>query len=71
VGGTQAKALRDWRLDDFVGSLTSASDNTRLAYENDVAQFAEWAAENGTKKPEGVTRAQVKESHHRRAFTTG
>jgi integrase/recombinase XerC len=61
VGGTQAKALRDWRLDDFVGSLTSASDNTRLAYENDVAQFAEWAADNGTKKPEGVTRAQVKQ----------
>jgi site-specific recombinase XerD len=61
VGGTRANAFRDWRLDDFVGSLTSASDNTRLAYENDVTQFAEWAAENGTKKPEGVTRTQVKQ----------
>lgn len=39
----------------------SASDNTRLAYETDVTQFAEWAAENGAKKPESVTRAQVKQ----------
>ena len=61
MSGTQANALRDWRLDDFVGSLTSASDNTRLAYENDVAQFAEWAADYGTKKPEAITRAQVKQ----------
>jgi len=61
VGGTRANAFRDWRLDDFVGSLTSASDNTRLAYETDVTQFAEWAAENGAKKPESVTRAQVKQ----------
>lgn len=61
MGGTRTNSFRDWRLDDFIGSLTSASDNTRLAYETDVTQFAEWAADNGTKKPEGVTRAQVKQ----------
>lgn len=61
MGGTRANSFRDWRLDDFIGSLTSASENTRLAYETDVAQFAEWAADNGTKKPEGVSRAQVKQ----------
>lgn len=44
-----------------MGSLTSASDNTRLAYETDVTQFAQWVADNGTKKPGGVTRAQVKQ----------
>lgn len=61
MGGTRANAFRDWRLDDFVGSLTSASDNTRLAYETDVVQFAEWAADNGAKKPTTVTRAMVKQ----------
>lgn len=61
MGGTRASAIRDWRLDDFIGSLTSASDNTRIAYHADVAQFAEWALENGTKKPEAVTRADVKQ----------
>lgn len=61
MGGTRANAFRDWRLDDFIGSLTSASDNTRLAYETDVVQFAEWAADNGAKKPTTVTRALVKQ----------
>ena len=61
MGGTRANAFRDWRLDDFVGSLTSASDNTRLAYETDVVQFAEWAVDNGAKKPTTVTRAMVKQ----------
>ena len=61
MGGTRANAFRDWRLDDFVGSLTSASDNTRLAYETDVVQFAEWVADNGAKKPTTVTRAMVKQ----------
>lgn len=61
MGGTRASAFRDWRLDDFIGSLTSASDNTRLAYETDVVQFAEWAADNGAKKPTTVTRALVKQ----------
>lgn len=61
MGGTRTNSFRDWRLDEFIGSLTSASENTRLAYENDVTQFAGWAADNGTKKPEGVTRVQVKQ----------
>lgn len=61
MGGTRANAFRDWRLDDFIGSLTSASENTRLAYETDLAQFAEWAADNGAKKPASVTRSIVKQ----------
>ncbi len=61
MGGTRATAFRDWHLDEFLGSLTSASDNTRSAYASDVAQFAEWAADVGARKPESVTRAQVKQ----------
>lgn len=61
MGGTRATAFSEWRLDEFIGSLTSASDNTRLAYHADVLQFAEWALEIGTKKPEAVTRAEVKQ----------
>ena len=61
MGGTQETAFPEWRLDDFIGSLTAASDNTRLAYRADVSQFAEWALDNGTKKPEAITRADVKQ----------
>lgn len=61
MGGTRANALREWRLDEFIGSLTSASDNTRLAYETDLGQFAAWASENGAKKPTTVTRTIVKQ----------
>ena len=61
MGGTRETAFPEWRLDEFIGSLTSASENTRLAYRADVEMFAEWAAELGTKKPEAVTRADVKQ----------
>ena len=61
MGGTRETAFPEWRLDEFIGALTSASENTRIAYRADVEQFAEWAAELGTKKPEAVTRADVKQ----------
>ena len=34
-----------WRLDGFAASLTSVSDTTRDAYQNDVGAFVEWAGD--------------------------
>jgi site-specific recombinase XerD len=45
-----------WSVDDFVASLTSASDNTRAAYRRDVEAFAEWAGRGGIDAPAGVSR---------------
>jgi site-specific recombinase XerD len=49
-------AFVSWRVDDFVQSLTAASDNTCNAYRRDVETFAEWAARSGVDDPGGVTR---------------
>lgn len=45
-----------WGVDDFVQSLTAASDNTRVAYRRDVETFVEWAGRGGIDGPEAVTR---------------
>ncbi len=45
-----------WRIDAFVASLTSSSDNTVSAYRSDVEGFIEWAARGGTTAPAGVDR---------------
>lgn len=45
-----------WRVDDFVQSLTAASENTRLAYRRDIETFAEWAGRGGADDPAAVTK---------------
>jgi site-specific recombinase XerD len=45
-----------WAVDDFVQSLTAASDNTRSAYRRDIETFAEWAGRGGVEGPDGVDR---------------
>jgi site-specific recombinase XerD len=49
-----------WRLDDFVGSLTSLSQNTVDAYAADVRLFAEWVARSGVVDPADVRRTAVR-----------
>jgi integrase/recombinase XerC len=37
----------EWPVDDFVRSLTSASEHTRRAYEHDVSEFVAWCQRGG------------------------
>jgi site-specific recombinase XerD len=45
-----------WRVDEFVLSLTAASDNTCAAYRRDVASFVEWCGRGGIDGPDAVDR---------------
>ncbi|MFM8563127.1 MAG: tyrosine recombinase XerC [Acidimicrobiia bacterium] len=57
-----ATTTRDdqWRIDDFVVSLTSASVNTRAAYAGDLASFVTWCEEVGVDGPDGVDRLALR-----------
>ena len=45
-----------WRIEEFVLSLTAASEATKRAYRTDVIQFAEWTARAGFDDPNNVDR---------------
>lgn len=49
-----------WRIDDFVASLTSASTNTRVAYAGDLAGFVTWCDEVGVDGPGAVDRLALR-----------
>lgn len=49
-----------WRIEEFVLSLTAASEATKRAYRTDVGQFAEWAARAGLDEPNGVDRLRLR-----------
>ena len=49
-----------WEIDEFVRSLTNASDNTILAYRSDIACFVTWAAELGLEDPKKVSRLTLR-----------
>lgn len=48
--------LDGWRVDAFVASLTSSSDNTVAAYRADIAAFVDWAQRLGLEAPIAVDR---------------
>ena len=50
----------DWRVDDFVGSLTSVSEATVEAYRRDVNGFVAWADRAGLDGPNAVDRLTVR-----------
>lgn len=54
--GDDGATPRAWRVDEFITSLVSVSDNTRGAYRTDVAAFAQWAGRGGTVDPAEVDR---------------
>ena len=50
----------DWRVDDFVGSLTSVSEATLGAYRRDVNGFVAWADRAGVDGPDSVDRLTLR-----------
>jgi integrase/recombinase XerC len=55
---TPASSVDDveWRVADFVASLTAASTNTKTAYASDVGAFVEWCATLSVELPSQVDR---------------
>lgn len=49
-----------WRIDDFVASLTAASENTTAAYRSDVVGFATWAERLSITDPSAVDRLTLR-----------
>ncbi|HZY08555.1 MAG TPA: tyrosine-type recombinase/integrase [Ilumatobacteraceae bacterium] len=50
----------EWRLDEFVDSLTGSSANTVAAYATDVRLFAEWVERSGLVSPADVGRLHLR-----------
>ena len=50
----------EWRLDEFVGSLTGSSANTVAAYATDIRLFAEWVERSGLVSPADVGRLHLR-----------
>jgi site-specific recombinase XerD len=50
----------DWRVDDFVASLTSVSDATVEAYRRDVLGFVAWAERAAITGPDAVDRSTLR-----------
>ena len=50
----------DWRVDDFVDSLTSVSEATVEAYRRDVRGFVAWAERAGPAGPASVDRSTLR-----------
>ena len=49
-----------WEIDEFVRSLTGASENTVLAYRSDIEGFVTWAAGMGLADPKNVSRLTLR-----------
>jgi len=56
AGSRRPDAFDEWRLDEFVASLTGSSANTVSAYASDLRLLAEWAERSGVASPAGVDR---------------
>lgn len=52
--------MNAWLVDDFVASLTAASDNTIAAYRRDVDAFVEWASRRSLASPAEVDRTALR-----------
>lgn len=50
----------DWRLDEFVSSLTASADATRRAYRSDLDAFVEWVERAGVDAPRQVSRKTLR-----------
>jgi integrase/recombinase XerC len=49
-----------WEIDEFVRSLTNASDNTALAYRSDIEAFVGWCGGMGVEGPKRVSRLTLR-----------
>ncbi len=49
-----------WRIDEFITSLTAASEATKIAYRDDMTRFVVWAERGSIAEPESVTRLSLR-----------
>jgi integrase/recombinase XerC len=60
AGASGPQPVGDWKVDEFVAALTSASPNTVAAYRNDVLLFADWVERAGITTPDAVSRVLLR-----------
>jgi len=60
AGSRRPQHVDEWRLDEFVDSLTGSSANTVAAYATDVRLFAEWVERSGLVSPADVGRLHLR-----------
>lgn len=53
-------AMEEWRIEEFVDSLTALSENTVSAYRSDLSTFAEWCDRLGLSGPGEVERRNIR-----------
>jgi integrase/recombinase XerC len=56
AGSQPPELVGEWRLDEFVASLTGSSANTIAAYSSDLRLLVEWVERSGIESPAGVDR---------------
>jgi len=56
AGSRRPDLVGEWRLDEFVDSLTGSSANTVVAYSSDLRLLAEWVERSGVASPADVDR---------------
>ena len=55
-----AMSNAEWRIEEFLRSLTAVAPPTRIAYRRDVEQFADWLGRASVEEPTAVTRLLVR-----------
>jgi len=60
TGSRRPEHVDEWRLDEFVDSLTGSSANTVAAYSSDLRLFAEWVERSGVVSPGAVDRLHLR-----------
>jgi site-specific recombinase XerD len=60
AGSRRPEHVDEWRLDEFVDSLTGSSANTVAAYSSDLRLFAEWVERSGVVSPTAVGRLHLR-----------
>jgi len=60
TGSRRPEHVDEWRLDEFVDSLTGSSANTVAAYSSDLRLFAEWVERSGVVSPAAVDRLHLR-----------
>src|SRR3954470_22881801 len=56
AGSRGPELVGEWRLEEFVASLTGSSANTIAAYTSDLRLLVEWVERSGVVSPAGVDR---------------
>jgi site-specific recombinase XerD len=60
AGAQRPHLVGDWKIDEFVESLTGSAAHTMAAYRSDLHLFAEWVERSGIAAPADVDRILVR-----------